>query len=104
MVRDPPAPHGSDPNPILEEDLDAFLGSAPAPEDDAHEDDGSCAICHGAPGRSTCVACGRQVCKAHFWTMFGLCHDCASEEDIRAVRGDPSAERYRELLGIKWVE
>jgi hypothetical protein len=65
-----------------------------------------CTLCpeeDARPVEAPCVACGRAVCASHRWTMLGLCHECATRDEVLA-RAQAAMRHPRELLDIKWVE
>ncbi len=67
------------------------LARAPAPRP------GMCALCdHRA--QLTCSGCGKEVCKADSWVMFGLCRVCATED--RVARWN----KQKEVDSQNWLE
>lgn len=63
--------------------------------------------CHLCPEEKEaigeCVLCGKPACAAHRWVMLGLCHACASEEEV-AEGANPKPPRPQDYLDIKWIE
>jgi len=62
---------------------------------------GPCAVCGERAASSTCHQCGRGVCAADQWVMFGLCRTCLSEKELQKAR---TRSKPRPELDIKWVE
>lgn len=80
--------------------------AGPEPREGVPEADGPCHLCGDDAddeARYACVSCERPACPSHMWVMFGLCAGCATEEDIRKLRGERSEEDWAGFLGIKWV-
>lgn len=63
---------------------------------------GPCELCRESPAAARCVHCRRAACRDHFWIMLGLCHGCATEEEMRQAR--EGGLRKRPRLDIKWIE
>ncbi len=55
---------------------------------------GKCEIC-GRKAKHRCIKCRRGVCTSCYWTLFGLCKECAPENTI---------EKWKDKTGIDWVE
>lgn len=63
---------------------------------------GKCGICQERDAHHRCVHCAKVACRDHFWSMLGLCKECATEEEARAAR--EGLHRARPDLDIKWIE
>lgn len=66
----------------------------------------SCHLCPPETAREateTCVSCEARVCPSHRWSMLGLCHECATRDEVLA-RAKAAMRHPREMLDIKWVE
>jgi hypothetical protein len=79
--------------------------AGPEPREGVPEADGPCHVCGEGEedARYACVSCERPACSSHMWVMFGLCEGCATEEQIRKLRGERTQEDWSAFLAIKWV-
>lgn len=89
-----------------EELMELVKDGAPPAEDAENPVDGPCEICTADDRRAAryrCVRCDKTACPGHYWVMLGLCHACASETDVDALRRE-QLTHPRDYLHIKWVQ
>ena len=59
--------------------------------------EGLCHVCRSRKGIRDCQGCGKPVCAADHWLMFGLCRTCASEDRVRRW------QRGSEVSDVNWL-
>lgn len=94
---------GEDPGPTEDEEVPSTPTRTPEEEAEGPDGDGTCHVCEAAPGHNVCVSCERRACSDHFWVMFALCRDCATEEEIQRLQGRRDDAYWSDVLDIKWV-
>ncbi len=128
MIEEAPVPETPDPSAVASPSAEGERGIVATPPAVAAADlvdavpdvaippSARCKICREAvmasedlgavprKARYACYACGAFVCSGHHWVMLGVCRGCASAEDVHALRETRSSQRFKELLGIKWIE
>lgn len=52
------------------------------------------ATCHAdeRDAKYHCKQCGRGACAQHFWVMFGLCRECATQDRVGAIHREKRPE------------
>lgn len=94
-------PTPDDPDAELAE-FEGLRDAVPKVEETPPPVSGPCHVCNERAAVERCRHCGLGACRHDFWTMFGLCKKCATEEEVRKAR--EGADRKLPELGIKWIE
>jgi hypothetical protein len=92
----------SQPDPTSELETYRALADATKQPEPATAPQCTCALCKTRPATQRCLHCDKSVCRDDWWTMIGLCNECATEDEVAAAR--EGRDRKRPDLGIKWVE